>query len=211
VNAPFAAARRIFLVACLLPGLVFLNPHEARAAGSPRAELSSSVDEVIRVLSDKSADDESKRRRVVALVDKRFDFREMTKRVLATNWRSANKEQRRAITKLFRELLSNTYWRRMAAYKGEQVSYTGEAIRDDIYATVNTAIATANGPIPVDYKLHLKKKKDTWMVYDVVIEQVSLVRNYRGEFYDIVKNKGIDGLIVELERKAAQTGAVPTK
>jgi phospholipid transport system substrate-binding protein len=172
------------------------------AATAPTEELATTVDEVIKVLSDKNADDESKRHRVTSIVDKRFDFREMTKRVVATNWRSASKDQRRQITRLFRELLSTTYWRRMAGYKGEQVSYTGETVRDERYATVNTTIATASGPVPVDYKLHLKK--DKWLVYDVVIEQVSLVRNYRGEFYDIVMNKGIDGLIAALEKKQEQ-------
>lgn len=211
MTASWPAIGRTLLLGLMLSGVACLVAQDAAAAGSPKAELSGSVDEVIRVLSQKSVDDESKRRQVAAIVDKRFDFREMTKRVLATNWRSANREQRRAITKLFRELLSNTYWRRMAGYKGEQVSYTNETIRDEIYATVNTAIATTNGPIPVDYKLHFKKKKDQWMVYDVVIEQVSLVRNYRGEFYDIVKNKGIDGLIADLETKVGKSGPAAAK
>jgi len=106
-------------------------------------------------------------------------------------------------TSLFRELLTNTYWRKISGYTNERVEYKSERLRSEALATVNTIIKTDSVDIPVDYKLY--RKNDRWMAYDVVIEQVSLVRNYRSSFQDIVRDSGIDGLISQLQTKVAES------
>ena len=99
--------------------------------------------------------------------------------------------------------MTNTYWRKISGYTNERVEYKSERLRSEALATVNTIIKTDSVDIPVDYKLY--RKNDRWMAYDVVIEQVSLVRNYRSSFQDIVRDSGIDGLISQLQTKVAES------
>lgn len=196
-----AASLRCWFMWCLIAGSA---PAAVFAAG-PQETLAATVDAVIATVSDDSLNEDSKRRQVLAIISKHFDFRAMSNRVLATNWTTASKAQRARITALFRELLSNTYWHKIAGYRGEQVEYVAERIRDGNLATVHTLIKTATADIPVDYKLYLRGEE--WFAYDVVIEQVSLVRNYRSSFQDIVHAEGIDGLIRKLELKVAETSS----
>lgn len=177
----------------------------AEEAASPAAVIESTVDRVIAVLADRSVSEVARKRQVRAIIGEHFDFVAMSKRVLATNWSKADKDQRKRFTSLFRELLTNTYWRRISAYTDETVVYTGARLRSDNLATVTTVIKTATADIPVDYMLYARNGR--WLAYDVVIEQVSLVRNYRGSFQDIVHQHGIDGLIKQLEVKVAETSA----
>ena len=125
----------------------------------------------------------------------------MSKRVLAANWNKASPEQRARFTRLFRELLTNTYWRKFERYAGEKVVHTGARLRSPTLATVDTVIETATADIPIAYMLYARDGE--WRVYDVVIEQASLVRNYRGGFQDIVREQGMPGLLDHLEREVA--------
>ena len=171
---------------------------------SPMAVVELTVGQVIEILKDDGLTEASKKRQVRTVISEHFDFTAMANRVLATNWRKASKAQRSKFTNLFRQLLSNTYWRKISGYTNETVEYLGERRRSDALATVNTVIKTSTVEIPVDYKLYLRGG-ERWMAYDVVIEQVSLVRNYRSSFQDIVREKGIDGLIGQLEIKVAES------
>jgi len=174
-------------------------------AASPREIVSVTVDAVIETLSNSSLNEATTRRQVRGIIGKHFDFRAMASRLLATNWKKADKTQRARFTHLFRELLSNTYWAKISAYTNERVETIGETMRSENLATVNTIIKTDRLDIPVDYKLY--QRENDWFVYDVVIEQVSLVRNYRGSFQQIVRDEGIDGLISQLETKVAESTA----
>ena len=204
---------RLLRLALLAALVLFVTPSGAQdaavgdeaSAQGPRAVVVETVDAVIRVLQQQGQNESSRKRQVHAIIGKRFDFTAMANRVLATNWRKASKQQRARFTGLFRELLSNTYWAKISGYTNETVEYGDERMRSDRLATVNTVIRTDRANIPVDYKLYLKG--DKWMAYDVVIEQVSLVRNYRGTFEDIVRTDGIDGLISQLEVKVAESSA----
>lgn len=174
---------------------------DTTAFDTPSGVVQHTVERVIGVLQDTSVNNNARRRQVHGIIGQHFDFAAMANRVLATNWRKASKPQRARFTALFRELLSNTYWRKISGYTDERVTYTGERMRSEKLATVNTVINTRTVDIPVDYKLY--KRNGKWMAYDVVIEQVSLVRNYRSSFQTIVRDAGIDGLISELELKVA--------
>ncbi len=173
-------------------------------AATPTETVTTTVDSVIAVLQDATLGEQAKKRQVKGIISKHFDFRAMSSRVLATNWAKATKRQRGKFTSLFKELLSNTYWRKISGYQDETVEYVGEKLRNEKLATVNTIIKTSTVDIPVDYKLYRKEGSD-WRAYDVVIEQVSLVRNYRGSFQEIVHDVGIDGLIQQLETKVARS------
>ena len=172
-------------------------------AQSPAETIVQTVDSVVDVLKDTALSDEMQRRYISRIISEHFDFRAMSSRVLATNWKKATKKQRRKFTSLFKELLSNTYWRKISGYKDEAVEHLGERMRNEKLATVNTLIKTSTVDIPVDYKMY-RKDDGNWYAYDIVIEQVSLVRNYRGSFQQIVHDVGIDGLIQQLETKVAR-------
>lgn len=183
--------------------VITLLPTVATAA-TPRETVSVTVDAVLHALRSSDVSEEAKMRRVKSIVSEHFDFRAMSSRVLATNWKKATKKQRNRFSRLFKELLSNTYWFKISGYKNETVEYVGESMRDENLATVKTLIKTDTVDIPVDYKLY-RKDDGKWYAYDVVIEQVSLVRNYRGSFQQVVRDAGIDGLIGQLETKVARS------
>ena len=180
-----------------------IGPNSALAE-TPSEVVQQTVDSVLEALRDTTLNEEAKRRQVKGMISRNFDYSAMSSRVLATNWKQTNQTQRRRFESLFRELLTNTYWRKISGYDDETVEYTGEKIRNNKLATVNTLIRTDTVDIPVDYKLY-RREDDTWHAYDVVIEQVSLVRNYRGSFQTIVHNVGIDGLLAQLATKVAQS------
>jgi phospholipid transport system substrate-binding protein len=173
-------------------------------AKTPTETVAYTIDSVVAMLQDTELSEETKKRHIKGIISEHFDFRAISSRVLATNWNKATKRQRAKFTNLFKELLSNTYWRKISGYKNEQVEYIGETLRNEKLATVNTLIKTETVATPVDYKLY-RRDGEGWYVYDVVIEQVSLVRNYRGSFQQIVHDVGIDGLIQQLETKVARS------
>ena len=191
------ATQLLFLPVCAAPET------PAPAEQSPLEVVTITVDGVLKVLRNEATSETARKRQVRAVISEHFDFAAMANRVLATNWRKADKRQRTRFISLFRELLSNTYWRKISGYTNEEVEYKGERLRSASLATVSTVIKTDSVEIPVDYKLYLRGKR--WMAYDVVIEQVSLVRNYRGSFQDIVHDSGIDGLISQMEIKVAES------
>lgn len=187
----------IFLLALtLLPASAIAN--------TPMETVTTTVDAVLHALQAGEVSEEAKMRRVKNIISAHFDFRAMSSRVLATNWKKATKKQRHRFSSLFKELLSNTYWFKISGYKNETVEYVGESKRTDNLATVKTVINTDSVDIPVDYKMY-RKDDGKWYAYDVVIEQVSLVRNYRGSFQQLVRDSGIDGLIAQLETKVARS------
>ncbi|MGR8948426.1 MAG: MlaC/ttg2D family ABC transporter substrate-binding protein [Gammaproteobacteria bacterium] len=160
----------------------------------------STVTSVLDALRDESLTEVAKKNQVAAIVDQHFDFGAMASRVLATNWKRASSTQQQQITRLFRQMLVETYWQKMAAFSGESVEFIAELARSEQYVSCKTMVKSKSADIPVDYKLY--RVNSTWMAYDVVIEQVSLVRNYRGKFQSIVRDGGIDGLIAHLESSA---------
>ena len=175
------------------------------AASTPTDTVKDTVEGVLATLADPSLDEQSQRYNVMTLIATRFNFPGMSKRILATNWKNADERQRERFVELFSQILGNTYWRRLRDYSNEKVEYVGEKIQNEKTARVKTIIITATNEIPVDYSLY--KAGDGWLAYDVVIEGVSLVRNYRSSYQQIVKQEGIDGLMEKMADKVAENAA----
>ena len=183
----------------LLTACIFSS---AQAAPNPTEQLKSTLDKVLAVLQDGSLTVDVKRNRIRGIIGERFDFRAMSIRTLGKNWKAANKDQRVRFTAAYRRLLEDTYLVMVEEYTDERVDYLKESIKKSKYAQVNTQIVrTGAPPIPVNYKARLRK--DEWRVYDVVIEGVSMISNYRSSYQQIAKNEGIDGLIAQIEQKIA--------
>ncbi len=162
----------------------------AARATRPGAKLRVPVEHVIRVLSDpeleKPARLEERRASIRQAAAEIFDFSEMTKRACGQHWSARTVAEREELTGLFRELIERAYISKIEHYSGEQVTFTGESVDDDDLATVRSRITTSQGiEIPVDYRM--QRHGDRWAVYDVVIEGVSLVASYRGQFHRILQ------------------------
>ncbi len=132
----------------------------------------------------------------------------MSQSVLATNWKKANPEERRRFVSFFSEYIENTYMATIEAYTDEQIRYVGEKVRGD-RAVVETTILSDKAEVPVNYKLKLNDGE--WFAYDVVIEGVSLVSNYRSTFSAIVKTEGMDGLLADPQGKIERYKAEQAK
>lgn len=178
--------------------LIFIVSAMASAAPGPTEQIKTTVDAVLQTLKDHSLNRQEKRERLLNLIKSQFDFRAMSQAALATNWRKASAEEQKRFTEMFSELLEWTYIGRIEAYTNEKVEYTGEKIKKR-RAVVGTKIVTANTEIPIIYKLI--NREDKWLVYNVLVENVNLVRNYRDSYRSIVKKEGINGLLIKMEQK----------
>ena len=181
----------------ILVGSYFVLVVPCNAQSSADEVVRITVNAVINTLQDTTLDSGAKKEKVATVVSKHFDFKAMTSRVLATNWKRASTADQQQITRLFRQMLIDTYWQKMVGFSGETVEFLVQQARDPDHVSCKTLLHTKTARIPVDYKLY--RVGDTWMAYDVVIEQVSLVRNYRGKFQSIVRDSGIAGLIAHLQ------------
>ncbi len=171
-------------------------------AGEPTEQLKTDVDRIIKTLSDQTLAKDQRDQRIIDLIRQRFDFEVMSQWILGVNWRKATPDQRNRFIGLFTQLLENTYKGRIEAYTGNysenNVKYVEENIKKG-RALVKTFIVTESTEIPVDYKL--SQNSNEWRVYDVVIEEVSLVRNYRSTYGELVKKEGFEGLFERMEKK----------
>jgi phospholipid transport system substrate-binding protein len=150
-------------------------------------------------------------KKIVALTEEKilphFDFERMSRIVLGRNWKNASKEQQAQFVSEFRTLLVRTYSSALAKYRNQNIVYKPmRAGAADTEVTVKTEIVQPGGPpVLVDYSL--LKRDDGWKVYDVVIEGISLVTNYRGQFANEIKQGGMDSLIQKLAEKNRQSSS----
>jgi len=172
-------------------------------AGEPTEKIRQITDKILSIVSDPALKDPSKvkeRRNLIrSAVDERFDWEEMARRSLARHWDQRTAEEKKEFVRLFSDLLERTYMGKVEDYSGEKVRYEGETTEGD-YAVVKIKIITKkNKDIPVEYRL--KKMGNDWLVYDVSIEGVSLVNNYRTQFNSIILQSSYENLIKKLREK----------
>ncbi|MBF0645403.1 phospholipid-binding protein MlaC [Desulfuromonas acetoxidans] len=187
-------------IACLILCSVLVGGVAVAQPGpvSPRVEVQTTVDAILNQLRTLPADSTQRRQTISDLIREQFDFELMSQGALGRSWQSANTEQRRKFIELFTGLLEETYLGRIQSYTNEKISYGEEEIRQN-RAVVETVIHTASVEIPISYKLFLQN--NDWQVYDVIIEKVSLIRNYRSSYATILRRKGMDGLLEEMKEK----------
>jgi len=191
----------------ILFGFMMTLASSAFAVNNATDSVRMSVESIIGILKDAGLDQSAKREKIRAAIAERFDFRAMSQRTLATNWRKASKEEQQQFVELFTKLIQNTYIGRVEAYTNEEVQYPGEKVTKD-RAVVDTLIVTSSKEIPVTYKLYLKD--DRWLVYDVYIEGVSLISNYRNSYHEIVKRDGFAGLLSQMDEKVKELDKQPS-
>jgi phospholipid transport system substrate-binding protein len=172
-------------------------------AGAPTEELRGHVDQVIKILQrpDLQGDEKTTERRVAVrkVANDIFDFQETAKRSLGRHWEARTPAEREEFTHLFADLLESAYISRIERYSGENVSYVGESVEAD-QATVRTKIVTKQASqVPVDYRM--LRQGARWRVYDVIIEGVSLIANYRTQFNKIIQTASFEDLIAKLKAR----------
>lgn len=195
-----------FRKAALLVGILALFMVREAWSASPTDQLRGSIDKAIQVLEDPELKQDSRvderRSAIRKIANNTFDFRETAKRSLARHWRKRTPEEQKEFAALFGNLLERAYFSRIDEYGGEQITYRGERIDGD-RATVRSTIVTKHGSeVPVDYRL--LKRGEHWLVYDVVIEGVSLVSNYRTQFNKIIRTSSYEELVKRMKAKQAK-------
>jgi phospholipid transport system substrate-binding protein len=197
------AARRLS-IAALFVAMVLAGG--VAWAGQPSTQLRDRVDAIIRLLEDprlKGAERTTERRAAVRRVAVEiFDFAETTRRSLGRHWHARTPAEQAEIVALFTDLLERTYVSKIEAYSGEKILYLGDTI-DGSHATVRTKLVTKQDTeIPVDYRMHVKDGR--WLAYDVAIEGISLVGNYRGQFNKILQHGSYTQLVDRLRSKQVE-------
>lgn len=190
-------------VLCLWTGM----PQRLSAASPPLALIQSGTDRALQIIRSAHTGTgptlRERRAEILTIVDEYFDFREMAKRALGRPWKEQSQEKQQEFVALFKQLLFNNYVGKVEAYTGtdEQVSYDEEKIEGN-HALVKTRVTGyKSGNVQLDYRLHFHN--GSWKVYDVVVEGVSLVDNYRGQFSSILASKSFDSLLEQLRQKVA--------
>jgi phospholipid transport system substrate-binding protein len=173
------------------------------SAGVPTDQLRAAVDTVLKTLSDPEMKKEAKtveRRRIIrAAAGEIFDFPEISRRSLAVHWQARTPAERQQFVALFGDVLEYSYITKIESYSGEKIQYVGETI-DGTQAVVRTRIVSKQGTAtPVDYRMLIQDGR--WRAYDVTIEGVSLVANYRAQFNSIIQRSGYPDLVVKLKAK----------
>ena len=203
------------LVACVLGLGVLLGPWLAvpARAGAPLDQLRAQIDRVLKILEDpdmkKDGRGKDRRLAVRKVADDIFDFQETAKRSLGRHWTTRSAAERDEFVKLFSDLLERSYISKIELYGGEKIGYLGDVLDGD-QALVRTRIVTKGGAeVPVEYRM--LKKVERWLVYDVVIEGVSLVANYRTQFNKIIQTSSYAELVKKMKVKQDEFIEAATK
>jgi phospholipid transport system substrate-binding protein len=172
-------------------------------AGAPTDAMKTTIDEVLRIVRDNELKQPNKaderRQMLERVVEVRFDYHEMSRRALGAPWNTLSDQEKQEFVGLFRTLLTNSYADKIETYSGEGVQYLNERTEKE-YAEVRTKVLSGKTEIPLDYRL-INKTND-WRVYDVVVDGISLVNNYRGQFTKIIKSSSYADLVEQLRKKS---------
>jgi len=174
-------------------------------AESPMEAAQSTIDQVMRILKNPALKGQANRRQrlnqIKQVINQRFDYREMAKRCLAQYWTPLSGAQRDEFVRLFKNLLEASYADRFDKYNQESVSYKGQS-QNDGYAEVRIEIIMPNDHIPLTFRL--LQEDSRWMIYDVIIEGVGLVSNYRSQFSRVIQQSSYAGLVKRLQAKVSE-------
>lgn len=197
------------LFACVV-AVVFLCLNTFSVTGAekppdPTEQFRPFVEKIVSILTDPNLQGEEscikRRNMVMEIATERFDFDEMSKRVLGRTWRTLNDADKKYFVSLFTKLLEHAYFGKIEDYSKQKVVFKEQRLRDD-RAQVITEIVDKDVSVSVSYIMMLEN--DVWMVYDIVVEGVSLVRNYMDQFKEILRKEGYPNLLKQVEDKVTE-------
>lgn len=172
---------------------------------NPTAAVKAMVDEVVSILKKEElkgpARTQERRTLLENAVGRSLDYEEMAKRTLALHWRKRTPPEQKEFVNVFHTFLSKTYAKRLETYSDEVVQYNKVRLKGS-YAEVQTKVSSANTDLRLDYRL--VRKVDRWWIYDIVINGVSLIRNYRDQFSRVIKKSSYAELVTKLRDRSGE-------
>lgn len=187
------------LLSVFLSGLLSVSVY----AGPAGSIVEKDTNRILSIVSDPlmsgDANKEKRRSSMREVLEKRFDFTEMSKRALGKEWKKRSEEEKKEFVDLFKTLLEDTYIEKMEMYNNQKINMGKEEEMEPGKFSIETFITMESGDIPIIYKM-IAREND-WMVYDVVIEGVGLIQNYRTQFKKILDEQNYDALIKKLKEK----------
>lgn len=168
-------------------------------AGTPLDTIKGYINKVLAIVSDKSLPRDAKVKKIEVLYEQMFDEEELSRRSLGRNWKKFTPAQQKEFIPLFRQVLEKAYIDRILSYNNEKIVFSRQVMNSDTLAEVRSTVITANREVPIVYRVILKN--GVWKAYDVVIENVSLVQNYRTQFNEILSRNSPDQLLDILRKK----------
>ena len=195
--------KRLRIVILIFFAFCIFFPVNNTCASSVQDQLKVTLDQILEILRDPSlkgeAGIENRRTALRKIIHKKFSFSKMSQLSLARHWKARSDAEKKNFVELFGQLLEQTYVSKIESYTDERVVFVKEYVKDK-KAQVDTKVVTATIEIPIDYRL-FQTNDSSWMVYDVVIEGVSLVGNYRSQFDQMLQKDSFDKLLEELKTK----------
>ena len=189
----------------LLLGAIWVSTVELATAGEPMDLVRQTSDQVIKILEDPAlqgpAKQAERQERLGKVSEQAFDWKEMAQRALAVHWRERTPQQQQEFVQLFRDLVERTYMQRIesAIQEKQDIQYLGEQV-DGTRAVVKTSVVTKrNQQVPIDYRL--RKADGGWKIYDVLVENISLVNNYRTQFNSIISSSSYNALVEKMRAR----------
>jgi phospholipid transport system substrate-binding protein len=198
--------RSLFTTALVLALALVLAAPPAWA-GAPTEQLKAQIDRVLKLIDDPALKDNPKDKRVAVrkIADDIFDFGETAKRALGRHWAARTQAERDEFVQLFGDLLERSYISKIELYGGEKIQYMSDRIEDDQAAVLSKLVTKAGSDVPIEYRM--LKKGDRWLVYDVIIEGVSLVANYRTQFNKIIQTSSYAELVKKMKSRQEEMGS----
>lgn len=182
--------------------VLLILPFQVRA-GVPLDTVEGHVNNVLKVLRDPAlqgeANKEAKQEKIEAIADEMFDYVALSRLTLGQNWKKFTGDQKKEFIQLYRSILEKAYMDKILSYTDEKVTFDKETMLSEKKAEVQTHILTKSVEIPIFYRVYLKDGK--WKVYDVIIEGISLIKNYRTQFRDILANNPPEEVLKILREK----------
>jgi phospholipid transport system substrate-binding protein len=191
----------MFLLSTLWPG--------AGWPGEPTDQLKAQLERVVKVVQDpevKQAGRAAERRAVRKIAEEIFDFGETARRALARHWAQRSAAEREEFVAVFTDVFEHAYLSKVELLQGDKVAYLGDSVEGGV-ATVRTRLTTKQGSqLDVDYRMQQRGPSGRWLVYDVLIEGVSLVDNYRNQFNSVIQRSSYQELVRRLKAMQGQLG-----
>lgn len=181
--------------------LLFLQADVQAETATPTTVVKAAMDEIISVLRNDTLTTDGKWQQISQSIKDNFDFRSMSQDLLATHWDSASPKEKKLCAEYFAQYLESVYRDRIESYTNQSIVYVDEVVTGDD-AIVNTLIVAESAEIPVSYKMRMNEGQ--WTVYDMLIDEISLMDSHRFVLYSIIQSEGMGGLLIDLQRKISK-------
>ncbi len=186
-----------------LIALVGMAAAKAAFADSPMETTQSFVNEALKILADKQNPTAQRQRQLREVIEPHFDFTEMARQALGPHWRSLSPNQRKDFSDVFKGFMESAYLSKIGEYSGQKVEFVRQSQMGDGYAQVaSNIVQPGKASIPVNYML--ERKDGGWKVYDVTVDNISIIQNYRNQFNRVINENGFDKLMADLKAKQQQ-------